>query len=81
MVFRRETLSFLGEFSSIATQNPFSAYVDSISAKRAVVKCKMCRHLYRPLRVVKCNFDDDDDDDEGCVRGRDRGCHTLPHFC
>ena len=24
----------------------------------------MCRHLYRPLRVVKCNFDDDDDD--GC---------------
>ena len=22
----------------------------------------MCRHLYRPLRVVKCNFDDDDDD-------------------
>ena len=24
----------------------------------------MCRHLYRPLRVVKCNFDDDDDDDE-----------------
>ena len=34
-----------------------------MSAKRAVVKCKMCRHLYRPLRVVKCNFDDDDDDD------------------
>ena len=24
----------------------------------------MCRHLYRPLRVVKCNFDDDDDDDD-----------------
>ena len=22
----------------------------------------MCRHLYRPLRVVKCNFDDDDDE-------------------
>ena len=42
-----------------------------MSAKRAVVKCKMCRHLYRPLRVVKCNFDDDDDDDEdGTVVGQ-----------
>ena len=28
----------------------------------------MCRHLYRPLRVVKCNFDDDDDDDELCFK-------------
>ncbi len=24
----------------------------------------MCRHLYRPARVVKCNDDNDDDDDD-----------------
>ena len=45
---------------TFSTQNPFTVYVDSILAKKVFVMCKMCRHLCRPERVVKCNIDDDD---------------------
>ena len=41
------------------TQNPFTVYVETISANdRCVDIC------IDPQWVVKCNFDDDDDDDE-----------------
>ena len=47
-----------------ATQNPFTVYVETISANNRCVD--IC---IDPQWVVNCIFDDDDDDDEGGITG------------